>query len=58
MGELMERIASFHDDELARWLDAFMRLFEPGLMAAIGVAVGGVVLLMYMPVFELAGALQ
>jgi general secretion pathway protein F len=58
MGEMMERIAAFHDDDLARWLDRFMRLFEPALMAAIGIAVGLVVVLMYMPVFELAGSLQ
>jgi general secretion pathway protein F len=58
MGEMMERVAAFHDDDLARWLDWFMRLFEPVLMAAIGVAVGFVVVLMYMPVFELAGSLQ
>jgi general secretion pathway protein F len=35
-----------------------MRLLEPILMALIGVAVGLVVVLMYMPVFELAGSLQ
>jgi general secretion pathway protein F len=58
MGEMMERIAAFHDDELARWLDWFMRLLEPALMAAIGIAVGLVVVLMYMPVFELASSLQ
>lgn len=58
MGEMMERVAAFHDGDLARWLDSFMRLFEPLLMAAIGVAVGLVVVLMYMPVFELAGSLQ
>jgi len=58
MGEMMERVAAFHDDDLARWLDRFMRLFEPALMAAIGVAVGMVVVLMYMPVFELASSLQ
>jgi general secretion pathway protein F len=55
---MMERVAAFHDDDLARWLDRFMRLFEPALMAGIGVAVGAVVVLMYMPVFELAGSLQ
>jgi general secretion pathway protein F len=58
MGEMMERIATFHDDDLGRWLDWSMRLLEPVLMAAIGVAVGLVVVLMYMPVFELAGSLQ
>jgi len=58
MGEMMERIAAFCDDEIARRLDWTMRLLEPVLMAAIGLAIGMVVVLMYMPVFELAGALR
>jgi general secretion pathway protein F len=58
MGELMDRAARFCDEETARWLDAFTRVFEPMLMAALGLVVGGIVILMYMPVFELAGSLQ
>lgn len=58
MGELMDRIARFYDDESARWVEAFTRVLEPLLMAVLGLAVGGVVVLMYMPVFELAGSLQ
>jgi general secretion pathway protein F len=58
MSELMERIAAYLEDDLARWVDWFMRLFEPVLMLAIGAVIGAVVLLMYMPILELAGALQ
>lgn len=58
MGEMMERIASFYDEEMARWVDWFTRLFEPILMALIGVIIGGIVVLMYMPIFELAGSIQ
>jgi general secretion pathway protein F len=58
MGEMMEQIAAFHDEELARWVDWFTRLFEPVLMAAIGLVIGVIVILMYMPIFELAGGLQ
>jgi general secretion pathway protein F len=58
MGEMMERIAQFYDDEIARWVDWFIRLFEPILMAVIGVAIGGIVVLMYFPIFELAGSVQ
>jgi general secretion pathway protein F len=54
----MDRIAGFHDEELARWVDRFTRLFEPLLMAAIGVVIGTIVVLMYMPIFELAGNLR
>ena len=58
MGDMMDRIAGFHDDELARWVDWFTRMFEPLLMAAIGLVIGAIVILMYMPIFELAGNLQ
>jgi general secretion pathway protein F len=58
MGEMMERIAAFHDDEITRWVDWFTRLIEPLLMAAIGIVIGTIVVLMYFPIFELAGSLQ
>jgi general secretion pathway protein F len=58
MGEMMERIGNFYDDEIARWVDWFTRLFEPILMTGIGLVVGVVVVLMYMPIFELAGSIQ
>jgi general secretion pathway protein F len=58
MGDMMERIACFHDEEMARWVEWFTRLFEPLLMALIGVVIGFIVTLMYLPIFELAGSLQ
>lgn len=58
MGELMERTARFCDEETARFIDTFTRVFEPLLMAFLGVAVGLIVVLMYMPIFELAGSVQ
>jgi general secretion pathway protein F len=58
MGEMMERIAAFYDEEMARWVEWFTKLFEPILMALIGVVIGAIVILMYMPVFDLAGNIQ
>ncbi|HXX12820.1 MAG TPA: type II secretion system F family protein [Burkholderiales bacterium] len=58
MGEMMERIATFHEEELARWVERFTRVFEPVLMAVIGVVIGGIVVLMYFPIFELAGSMH
>jgi general secretion pathway protein F len=55
---MMERSAAFHEEELARWVERFTRTFEPLLMAVIGVVIGGIVLLMYFPIFELAGSVQ
>jgi general secretion pathway protein F len=58
MGEMMDRIANFHDEEMGRWVEWFTRLFEPLLMALIGLVIGIIVILMYLPIFELAGTLQ
>jgi general secretion pathway protein F len=58
MGEMMERIAIFYDEEMARWVDWFTKMFEPLLMAVIGVVIGVIVVLMYMPIFDLAGSIQ
>jgi general secretion pathway protein F len=58
MGEMMERIADFYDEEMARWVDWFTKLFEPLLMAGIGLIIGAIVVLMYFPIFELAGSIQ
>ncbi len=58
MGEMMDSIALFHDEEISRWVDWFTRLFEPILMGIIGILIGGIVILMYMPIFELAGSLK
>jgi general secretion pathway protein F len=58
MGRSLERLAQLYDDEIARWIDWFSRLFEPVLMLGIGAAIGIIVILMYMPIFELANTLQ
>ena len=58
LGEMLETVAAFHDEEIARWVDWFTRLFEPLLMAAIGLVIGVIVILMYLPIFELAGGLS
>lgn len=54
MGEMMERIAAFHDEETARWIDMATRLFGPILMMGIGVMIGGIVVLLYLPIFQIA----
>jgi general secretion pathway protein F len=58
IGDMMERVAAFYDEELSRWIEWFTKLFEPLLMLFIGLVIGVVVLLLYMPIFELAGSVQ
>lgn len=58
LGEMLENIGVFYDDEVSVWVDWFTKLFEPILMSLIGFIVGLVVVLMYMPIFDLAGSIQ
>ena len=58
MGEMMENTASFYDHEIARWVDWATRLIEPLLMIFIGLMIGSIVILMYLPIFELADSIQ
>lgn len=58
LGPMLRRAALFYEGETTRWIERFTKAFEPILMAAIGVVVGLIVLLLYMPIFDLAGSLQ
>jgi general secretion pathway protein F len=55
MGPMLSQSAAFYDGEISRWIERFTRTFEPLLMAAIGLVVGAIVVLLYMPIFDLAG---
>jgi general secretion pathway protein F len=58
MGEMMERIAAFHDEEMARWAEWATRLFGPLLMLLMGLMIGFIVVLMYLPIFQLTEGIQ
>ncbi|NMG77448.1 type II secretion system F family protein [Aromatoleum diolicum] len=58
LGAMMERTADFYDEEMGRWIEWFVRLFEPLLMTFIGLVIGVIVILMYIPIFELASSIQ
>lgn len=56
LGAMLSKSAHFYDEEITLWIDRFMKSFEPLLMAAIGLVVGVIVVLLYMPIFDLAGS--
>jgi len=58
LGAMMEKTADFYDEEMGRWIEWFVRLFEPLLMVFVGAVIGVVVILMYIPIFELAGSIR
>lgn len=58
VGEMLTKTAQFLEADTSKAVEAFSRIFEPVLMALIGLIIGVVVVLMYMPIFELANSLQ
>jgi general secretion pathway protein F len=54
LAQMMNHIADFYDQETAMWVDTAGRLVEPALMLVIGLVVGGIVLMLYSPIFDLA----
>lgn len=58
LSEILERIAEFHESSLQRSVELASRLFEPILMIVIGLVIGAIIVLMYLPIFDLASSLQ
>lgn len=56
LGDMMERIADFYDEEMAGWIDTGGRLIEPLLMVVIGLVIGVIVLMLYSPIFDLSNS--
>ena len=55
---MLARVADFHEDEVTRDVERIARVAEPLLMLGLGLLIGSVVLLLYLPIFDLAGGLQ
>lgn len=54
LAQMMNHIADFYDQETATWVDTAGRLIEPVLMLGMGLVIGGIVLMLYSPIFDLA----
>ncbi len=58
MDQMLQKIADFYEDEVDVAVAGMTALIEPIMMAFLGVVVGGLIIAMYLPVFELAGNVQ
>ena len=57
MPEMLDRIGDFYERTLQRNMDWISRLIEPVLMIVFGTVIGGIVVLMYLPIFDLASSI-
>jgi type IV pilus assembly protein PilC len=53
---MLEKIADFYDDEVDAAVNAMTALLEPFMMVFLGGVVGGMIIAMYLPIFQMAAA--
>ena len=58
MDAMLQKIADFYEDEVDTAVAALTSLLEPLLMVVLGVLLGGLIIAMYLPIFELAGNIK
>ena len=54
---MLGKIADFYDDEVDAAVDALTAMLEPFMMVFLGGTIGGLVVSMYLPIFQMAGAM-
>jgi type IV pilus assembly protein PilC len=52
--EMLAKIADFYEEEVDTAVDNMTALMEPLIMAFLGVVIGGLVIAMYLPIFQMA----
>jgi len=55
---MMEKIAAFYEEEVDAAVEAMTSAIEPLMMVFLGGLIGGLVVSMYLPVFQMAGAIS
>jgi type IV pilus assembly protein PilC len=58
LDSMLTKIADFYDDEVDVAVSNLTSLLEPFLMVFLGVVIGGVVIAMYLPIFQMASAVN
>lgn len=54
---MLDKFATFYEEEVDAAVDGLTSLMEPFIMAVLGVLVGGLVIAMYLPIFQLGSAI-
>ncbi|WP_339523044.1 type II secretion system F family protein [Pseudomonas sp. EA_35y_Pfl2_R111] len=50
---MLDKVATFYEDDVDNMVDNMATLIEPMIMAVLGVLVGGLIIAMYLPIFQL-----
>jgi len=55
--EMLNTVADFYDEEISTTMDRFVTLIEPVLLVFMGLVIAGLLLALYMPLFQLSSVL-
>jgi type IV pilus assembly protein PilC len=58
LDEMLSKIADFYDEEVDVAVGTLLSLMEPVMIVVLGVVVGGMVVAMYLPIFDMMNAIQ
>jgi type IV pilus assembly protein PilC len=56
--DMLNTVADFYDEEISTNMERFVTLVEPVLLVIMGVVIAGLLLALYMPLFQLSSVLQ
>lgn len=57
LDSMLAKIADFYDDEVDAAVDSMTALLEPFMMVFLGTVVGGMIIAMYLPIFQMASVI-
>jgi type IV pilus assembly protein PilC len=58
LDEMLTKIADFYDDEVDAAVAGLLALMEPAMIVFLGGVVGGMIVAMYLPIFEMVNSVQ
>lgn len=55
MDKMLEKVADFYEEEVENTIEGMMKMIEPIMLVVLGGIVGGLMIAMYLPIFQMAG---
>jgi type IV pilus assembly protein PilC len=50
---MLDKVATYYEEAVDNTVDSLTELLEPLIMSVLGILVGGLMIAMYMPIFQL-----
>ncbi|MCB1802392.1 MAG: type II secretion system F family protein, partial [Gammaproteobacteria bacterium] len=58
LDDMLSKVADFYEEEVDNAVDALSSLLEPLIMVVLGTVIGGLVIALYLPIFQLGSVVS